>query len=106
MPLLEIRDLQKAYVSPDGGRALVIDVPAFQLNAGEQVALRGGSGSGKTTLLNLIAGILKADAGQITIDGTPVTALSESARDGFRARNLSYVFQTFNLLQGYTALDN
>jgi len=106
MPLLEIRDLQKAYVSPEGGKTLVIDVPAFQLAAAEQVALRGSSGSGKTTLLNLIAGILKADAGQIVIDGTDVSSLREAARDDFRARNLSYVFQTFNLLQGYTALDN
>ncbi len=104
--LLEIRDLKKTYVSPEGERMLVIDVPQFELRAGEQVALEGSSGSGKTTFLNLIAGILKGDSGTIRIDGHDISALPEGERDRFRARNLSYVFQTFNLLQGYTALDN
>src|SRR5947209_1865779 len=102
--LLEIRDLKKAYDSPEGGRALVIDVPKFDLEAGEQVALQGSSGSGKTTFLNLIAGILRSDSGRIAIGGQVISSFPEAARDEFRARNLSYVFQTFNLLQGYTAL--
>src|SRR5437773_4015169 len=106
MAMLDIRDLKKSYQSPEGERSLVIDVPAFALGAGEQVALQGSSGSGKTTFLNLIAGILKSDSGAITIGQCEITSLSESARDEFRALNLSYVFQTFNLLQGYTALDN
>src|SRR5258708_3221171 len=104
--LLEIRELRKTYVSPEGERMLVIDVPDFDLGVGEQVALQGSSGSGKTTFLNLIAGILKGDSGTIRIDGREISALSEGARDEFRALNMSYVFQTFNLLQGYTALDN
>ena len=104
--MLDIRDLRKSYVSPEGEQTLVIDVPKFSLGKGEQVALAGSSGSGKTTFLNLIAGILKSDSGTITFDGRDITALSESDRDAFRAMNLSYVFQTFNLLQGYTALDN
>ena len=104
--MLDIRDLKKSYVSPEGERTAVIDVPRFNLGKGEQVALAGSSGSGKTTFLNLIAGILKSDSGTITFDGRDITALSESDRDAFRAMNLSYVFQTFNLLQGYTALDN
>ena len=104
--MLDIRDLRKSYVSPEGEQTLVIDVPKFSLGKGEQVALAGSSGSGKTTFLNLIAGILKSDSGTITFDGRDITALSESERDAFRAMNLSYVFQTFNLLQGYTALDN
>ncbi|HXX93462.1 MAG TPA: ABC transporter ATP-binding protein [Planctomycetota bacterium] len=104
--LLEISDLKKAFESPEGERTPVIDVPAFSMAGGEQLALEGASGSGKTTLLNLIAGILRPDQGQIRIDGCDLGALSESERDEFRARNLSYVFQTFNLLQGYTALEN
>jgi putative ABC transport system ATP-binding protein len=70
------------------------------------VALRGASGSGKTTLLHLIAGLLQADRGRIVIAGEDMTARSESARDRTRARLLGYVFQSFNLLQGYTALEN
>ena len=106
MPLLEIADLRKTYRSPDGSEHVVLDVPSFALDAREQVALRGGSGSGKTTLLNVIAGLLRADAGSVRVLDTEVTALSESGRDAFRARHLGYVFQTFNLLQGYTALEN
>ena len=103
---LEIRDLVKAYTSPDGVRHTVIDVPRFELEAGHQVALRGVSGSGKTTLLHCIAGIVRPDAGSIVVAGEDVALLDESERDAWRARHVGYVFQTFNLLQGFTALEN
>ena len=106
MPVLEVVDLKKSFVSPDGERTAVVDVPKFSLNEGEQVALQGYSGSGKTTFLNLIAGILQADSGSITIAGTDLAHLSEAERDLMRANSIGYVFQTFNLLQGYTALEN
>ena len=78
----------------------------FALGAGEQTVLVGQSGSGKSTLLNLIAGILLPDDGEILVNGTNPTQLSEAARDRFRAANIGYVFQSFNLLQGFTALEN
>ena len=106
MALLELHDLIKRYVSPDGETNVVLDVPEFTLDAKSQVALRGTSGSGKTTLLNIIAGILSADAGRVVFDGQDVTRMSETERDRYRARNLGYVFQTFNLLGGYSALEN
>jgi putative ABC transport system ATP-binding protein len=106
MPVLEISNLKKSYIAPDGARSLVIDVPRFALNAGEHVALAGASGSGKTTLLHLIAGILAPDSGRVVVAGEEMTALSEAGRDRLRARTIGYVFQTFNLLQGYTALEN
>ncbi len=106
MPVLEISDLTKAYAQPDGRRQAVVDIPSFTLEAGQQVALRGTSGSGKTTFLHLIAGILAADTGEIRIGGENMAALTESQRDRLRAGRLGYIFQTFNLLQGYTALDN
>ncbi len=84
----------------------IVNVPSFDLGAGEQLALRGESGSGKTTFLNLIAGILAADSGRVAIDGVDMTALSEPKRDRLRADKLGYIFQTFNLLQGYTVLEN
>jgi ABC-type lipoprotein export system ATPase subunit len=68
--------------------------------------LAGESGSGKTTFLNLIAGILQPDAGGISLDGVNVAALPESQRDRLRAVKIGYIFQTFNLLQGYTCLEN
>jgi putative ABC transport system ATP-binding protein len=70
------------------------------------VALRGGSGSGKTTLLNLVAGVLGADRGRILVQGEEITAYPEARRDRVRAEHVGYVFQTFNLLQGLTALEN
>lgn len=106
MPILEISDLRKSYTSPGGESSLVIDISRFSLEGGEQIALQGESGSGKTTLLNLIAGILKADSGQILIEGEDMCSLPESGRDRLRAGNIGYIFQTFNLLQGYTALEN
>lgn len=105
-PLVDITDLQKSFASPEGEKTLIVDVPRFQLAEGEQVAVRGASGSGKTTFLNLIAGILQADRGTIVVAGTDMTKLPESGRDRLRARTIGYVFQNFNLLQGYTALEN
>jgi ABC-type lipoprotein export system ATPase subunit len=104
--MLAVVDLTKSFVSPEGQRVEIVNVPAFSIAAGEQVALRGESGSGKTTFLNLIAGILAADAGRVTIDGENMTALSEPKRDRLRAEKLGYIFQTFNLLQGYTVIEN
>jgi putative ABC transport system ATP-binding protein len=106
MPVLEIADLKKSFDSPDGARVPVIDVPSFSLEAGEHAALHGGSGSGKTTLLNLVAGVLRADHGRVVVAGCEMTALGEAGRDRARAAHVGYVFQTFNLLQGYTALEN
>ena len=104
--VLDIADLKKSFISPDGESNLVVDVPRFSLTEGEQIALQGSSGSGKTTFLNLIAGILKPDSGRITLAGHTLSGLSEPQRDRVRANMLGYVFQTFNLLQGYTALEN
>jgi ABC-type lipoprotein export system ATPase subunit len=106
MPLLEIKDLKKAYATPDGGTHLVVDVPAFALEAKVQEALAGESGSGKTTFLNLIAGILKPDSGSLKLAGTEMSSLGESDRDRLRATTIGYIFQTFNLLQGFTCLEN
>ncbi|MGH7491899.1 MAG: ABC transporter ATP-binding protein [bacterium] len=104
--LLSIQNLQKSYVSPEGERTMIIDVPHFEMNAGDHIALQGRSGSGKTTLLNLIAGILQADFGSIKLAGQDLCTLSESERDRVRGQNIGYIFQTFNLLQGYSALEN
>lgn len=104
--MLSVRNLRKSYPLADGGRLPILDVEAFDVAAGEQLALVGQSGGGKTTLLHIIAGITRPDAGSVTIDGTDVTKLGEAGRDQFRARNLGYVFQTFNLLPGFSALEN
>ena len=104
--MLLLEDVRKSYREPDGGELPILDVPRLEVVAGEQVVVRGRSGCGKTTLLNSIAGLTTIDSGKITINGVDVTRLPEAGRDRFRARNLGYVFQTFNLLSAFTALEN
>lgn len=108
VPAIEIAGLRKTFPLPgeEGAETEIVNIPAFILEAGSQTALAGESGSGKTTLLNLISGILMPESGSIRIAGTDITALSEAARDRHRARHTGYVFQSFNLLQGYSALEN
>lgn len=104
--MLSIENLKKSFRLPEGQRLLVLDVPAFSIAEGEQVVLMGESGGGKTTLLHCIAGIMQADSGSIRLDNLELTRLSESGRDRVRAAKMGYVFQTFNLLPGFTALEN
>jgi len=106
MSVLIVKNLKKGYRAPDGSRSEVIDVPEFSMGDAEQTALEGGSGTGKTTFLNLIAGILSPDSGSVSLAGVDISTLSESLRDRTRAENIGYIFQTFNLLQGLTALEN
>ena len=104
--MLAIQVLRKSYPNPNGGVSEIVNIPEFSLAAGEQLALRGESGSGKTTFLHLIAGILAPDTGKIQIDGVDMASLAEAGRDRLRAAKLGYIFQTFNLLQGFTVLEN
>ena len=106
MSLLQLAGLTKAYPLPGGGLHRVVDVAEFALAAGEQRALRGESGSGKTTFLHLIAGILAPDSGRVALDDRDLAALGEAGRDRVRAEAIGYIFQTFNLLQGHTVLEN
>lgn len=104
--MLVIENLKKSYLEPNGRMLPILDIGHFEVAAGEQLVLLGRSGSGKTTLLHVIAGISRADSGTVRIDGVDVTRLSEAGRDRFRAAKLGYVFQTFNLLPGFSALEN
>ena len=100
--MIDVRDLQFTYLQ--GGFGLAVD--ELSVAAGERVTWTGPSGSGKSTLLQLIAGILRPDAGRIETCGTNVTGLGESARRDFRIGNIGLVFQDFALLNYLNVLDN
>lgn len=106
MSLLQLDQIKKSYRSPDGAIQTILDVESFGLDAASEIAIAGTSGSGKTTFLNIIAGLLTPDSGAVRFDGAEISRFGEAKRDAWRARNLGYVFQTFNLLGGYTALEN
>lgn len=103
--MIRLRNVQKSY--REGERTtLACAVSALEIAAGEQVALVGRSGTGKTTLLHMLAGILRPDQGSIEILGQDLSQLSEAACDRFRGQHIGMVYQTFNLLQPFTALEN
>jgi putative ABC transport system ATP-binding protein len=104
--MLLVENVKKSYREPDGSQLAILDVPRLTVAAGEQVVIRGRSGGGKTTLLNAIAGLTTVDAGRIALNGTDVTRIPEVGRDRFRARHIGFVFQTFNLLAGFSAFEN
>jgi len=105
-PVVQLEQVTKSFRLPGGEIVAVLDVPAFALAEGEQCALEGQSGSGKSTLLHVISGIMRPDAGSVRIDGIDITRLDEARRDRVRADRLGLVFQQFNLLPGFTALEN
>ena len=95
--MLNLKDVKKQYIEPNGEILTILDIADFQVATGEQMVLLGRSGCGKTTLLYVIAGISRADAGKVMIDNLDIQRLSESGRDRYRAEKIGYVFQTFNL---------
>ena len=105
MAIIELSNLEVWYTL-DGEPLTILDIPAWQVDDGDQVALFGPSGCGKSTLLHVIAGLLTPNAGTVRVCGRELTAMGEAERDRFRARHIGYIFQNFNLLQGYTALEN
>jgi ABC-type lipoprotein export system ATPase subunit len=84
----------------------VLDIPKWGVKEGDRVAIWGPSGSGKSTLLNTLAGLLPATKGNIAVCGHALEKMSEAQRDSFRARHIGIIFQNFNLLHGFTALEN
>ena len=101
-PAIQIEGLRFAWK----GHAAVLDVPAFTLARGERLFLRGPSGSGKSTLLGVIAGVLEADAGRVSVLGQDLASLSSSARDRMRADHLGVIFQMFNLVPYLSVVGN
>ena len=103
--IVEIRHLAKAYHRGDQIVPVLTDI-TLNISAGDFTALMGPSGSGKSTLLNLIAGIDKPDSGVLRVAGLDITQLSEAELADWRAANVGFIFQFYNLMPVLTALEN
>ena len=102
---IDVHELSRSVIMADHSIQILNKV-SFSINAGESVAITGESGSGKSTLLGLLAGLDSADSGQINIDGHNITRLDEDGRAAFRSEYMGFVFQSFQLMPTYTALEN
>ena len=105
MALVEIRDVFKSF-QRDTQRIEVFTGLTLDIEAGSFTALMGPSGSGKSTLLNLIAGLDRPTRGTVRVAGAVVSEMSASQLAAWRARNIGFVFQSFNLLPVLTAYQN
>jgi len=106
--MIEIRDLVFSYRDATSGNSSVFGmrVDTFAVPAGASAALVGPSGSGKSTLLGLIAGTLRASNGSISVSGREISSCNESERERFRLHSIGQVFQTFELLNYLTVIEN
>jgi len=103
--IVEIRNVSKSYRRGSMEVPVLTDI-TFDILKGEFLAIMGPSGSGKSTLLNLIAGIDHVDSGSIIVGGQDITDMSETELAGWRAGNVGFIFQFYNLIPVLTAFEN
>lgn len=103
--MITIEQLTKGF-TVNGDTFSILDIPMWHIEKENKIAITGPSGSGKSTLLHLIGGILKAETGQIYVNGVKLHELTESQRDLFRSQNIGYIFQDFHLIPSLTARQN
>ena len=101
--MIELRDVRFRW---HRDAPLILDIPVFEVRAGERVFLEGPSGSGKTTLLNILGGVTVPETGRVTVNGVRLDDLNGAGRDRFRADHIGFVFQMFNLISYLSPMDN
>jgi len=111
--MIEFQDVSFRYQggvtgnsSPPGFKGFAIHIQTLAVDRGERIALVGPSGSGKTTLLSLVAGILRPESGTVRIDGQELSRLGDSATRQFRIERVGQVFQSFELLDYLSIIEN
>jgi ABC-type lipoprotein export system ATPase subunit len=103
---ISIKGLTKSFSDTNGKRNVIFEKVSFELHSGAVLRLSGASGSGKTTFMNVMSGLIKPDSGSVLFGNIDITNLSEGKKDRFRAENIGYIFQTFNLLSPFSVLEN
>jgi ABC-type lipoprotein export system ATPase subunit len=104
-PIIDARSVDKVY-STGNIRVEALRGVSLQVKQGEMVAVMGSSGCGKTTLLNCMSGLDRVNGGQVLIDGTDLATMTDREKTAYRARNMGFIFQTYNLLPVLSAVEN
>jgi len=103
--MIEVRNISKQVDTAEGTLSILEQID-LSLASGESLAIVGPSGSGKSTLLGILAGLDLPSGGSVSLDGQDITAMDEEGRAAVRAETVGFVFQSFHLLPGLTALEN
>lgn len=103
---ISVKNLTKSFKNADGGKNVIFENVSFELNSGAILRLSGASGSGKTTFMNVLSALIKPDSGAVFFGNIDITRFRESEKDRFRAENIGYIFQTFNLLSPFSVIEN
>jgi len=104
--IIEARGLEKTYAGGTGNPVYALRGIDLEVRRGELISIMGASGCGKTTLLNCLSGLDGIDSGEIIIDGVPLNAMSDNERTDYRASNMGFVFQLYNLLPVLSSVEN
>ena len=105
-PVLDVRNVSHGFNDQSGHRLFVLQSLDLRINPGDSVAIIGPSGAGNSTLLSLLAGLDIPESGEILFQGEAFSGLSEDQRAAVRRGRIGFVFQSFQLLQGLTAVEN
>lgn len=103
--MVEARGVTRVYDS-GAGKVKALDTIDLTIGKGELIAIMGPSGCGKTTLLNCLSGLDEVTSGEVIVEGTKMSSMSDAKRTSYRARRMGFIFQAFNLLPVFSAVEN